>query len=126
MKQLFSIFLIVFFSHLGLYAQNQPNRTMYLAEKIYQCDTAFSTANAMVVENGVILYVGDVRTADSLYPMTPKTEFAGKYIYPGFIDAHCHFLAYSKGLTEVDLVGSNIFCCPTAGYTRQIRHCNQW
>ena len=106
MKQLFSIFLIVFFSQLSLHAQNQPNRTMYLAEKIYQCDTAFSTANAMVVENGVILYVGDVRTADSLYPMTPKTEFVGKYIYPGFIDAHCHFLAYSKGLTEVDLVGS--------------------
>ena len=98
--------LIVFFNFSGLNAQIQSNRVTYLAEKIYQADTAFGTANAMVVENGIILYVGDVKTADSLYPTTTKKEFAGKYIYPGFIDAHCHFLAYSKGLTEVDLVGS--------------------
>ena len=98
--------LIVLFNFSGLSAQIQSNRVTYIAEKIYQADTAFGTATAMVVENGVILYTGDVRTADSLYPMTTKKEFAGKYIYPGFIDAHCHFLAYSKGLTEVDLVGS--------------------
>jgi predicted amidohydrolase YtcJ len=98
--------LLVFFNFSGLNAQNQSNRIIYLAEKIYHADTAFGTSTAMVVENGIILYMGDVRTADSLYPMTTKKEFAGKYIYPGFIDAHCHFLAYSKGLTEVDLVGS--------------------
>ena len=68
-------------------------------------DTGFTTATAMVVENSIILYTGDVRTADSLYPNTTKLAFPGKFIYPGFIDAHCHFLAYSKGLTEVDLVG---------------------
>ncbi|MFZ9431622.1 MAG: amidohydrolase [Bacteroidia bacterium] len=86
-------------------AQNQSNRAIYTAEKIYLADTGFTTATAMVVENSIILYTGDVRTADSLYPNTPKMEFPGKFIYPGFIDAHCHFLAYSKGLTEVDLVG---------------------
>ncbi len=105
MKRLFLIFLIVFFSQFTLSAQNQSNRVIYTAEKIYLADTGFTTATAMVVENGVILYTGNVRTADSLYPTIPKMEFPGKFIYPGFIDAHCHFLAYSKGLTEVDLVG---------------------
>ena len=105
MNRLFYFFLIVFFNTTLLSAQNQSNRTLYVAEKIYTADTGFSEARAMVVENGIILFVGDVKTADSLYPMTPKMEFPGKYIYPGLIDAHCHFLAYSKGLTEVDLVG---------------------
>lgn len=105
MKRFFLIFLIVFFSQFTLSAQNQSNRAIYTAEKIYLADTGFTTATAMVVENSIILYAGDVRTADSLYPNTPKMEFPGKFIYPGFIDAHCHFLAYSKGLTEVDLVG---------------------
>lgn len=105
MKRFFLIFLIVFFSQFTLSAQNQSNRAIYTAEKIYLADTGFTTATAMVVENSIILYAGDVRTADSLYPNTPKMEFPGKFIYPGFIDAHCHFLAYSRGLTEVDLVG---------------------
>jgi predicted amidohydrolase YtcJ len=106
MKQFFLKFIIVFFSNLSLNAQNQPVRTIYIADKIYTADTGFSVANAMVVENGIIQYVGNARTADSLYPNTAIMEFPGKYIYPGFIDAHCHFLAYSKGLTEVDLVGT--------------------
>lgn len=105
MKRFFSIFLIVFLSHVKLGAQNQSIRTIYTAEKIYLADTAFGTATAMVVENGIILYTGDEKTADSLFPATPKQAFSGKFIYPGFIDAHCHFLAYSKGLSEVDLVG---------------------
>lgn len=100
------IFTIVFLSQIVLIAQNQPNRTLFSAEKIYTADTAFTTAKAMVIENGIILYVGDIKTADSLYPATTKMEFPGKFIYPGLIDAHCHFLAYSKGLTEVDLVGT--------------------
>lgn len=98
--------MIFFLSHNVLVAQNQSNRTLFLAEKVYTADTAFTTANAMVVENGIILFVGDVKTADSLYPTTTKMEFPGKFIYPGLIDAHCHFLAYSKGLTEVDFVGT--------------------
>ena len=105
MKRLFLIFVMFFLSQFTLNAQNQSNRIIYTAEKIYLADTGFTTATAMVVENSIILYTGDVRTADSLYPNTTKLAFPGKFIYPGFIDAHCHFLAYSKGLTEVDLVG---------------------
>ncbi len=105
MRRFFLIFLFVFFSQCALLAQNHPNRVIFTAEKIYLADTGFNTATAMVIDTDMVLYTGDVKTADSLYPNLPKIEFPGKYIYPGFIDAHCHFLAYSKGLTEVDLVG---------------------
>jgi len=33
-------------------------------------------------------------------------NYGNNIIYPGFIDAHCHFLAYTKGLSQVDLIGT--------------------
>ena len=33
----------------------------------------------------------------------------GRVIYPGFIDAHCHFLGYGKSTFDVDLVGTVSF-----------------
>lgn len=34
------------------------------------------------------------------------TDLRGSYIYPGFIDAHAHFLALGEALETVDLVGT--------------------
>ncbi len=33
----------------------------------------------------------------------------GKAIYPGFIDAHCHFYNYGLSLGNADLIGTNSF-----------------
>jgi hypothetical protein len=33
----------------------------------------------------------------------------GKYVYPGLIDAHCHFVYYGESLFNVDLVGTQSF-----------------
>src|SRR3989339_655954 len=30
-------------------------------------------------------------------------DFSGKFIYPGLIDAHCHFIGYAKSLQYADL-----------------------
>lgn len=106
MKPTFFTIALIFLSGATLNAQSQGTAHIYTAKKIYLADTAFTTATAMVVENGVIIYTGNVKTADSLYPQAQHHDFSNKYIYPGFIDAHCHFLAYSKGLTEVDLIGT--------------------
>ena len=35
-----------------------------------------------------------------------KLDAQGKFIYPGFIDAHAHFVGYGYGLQTVDLVGT--------------------
>ena len=104
MNPFYSILATVFLSVTTLSAQNQSNTIIYQADKIYMADTAFGIAQAMVVENGIVMYAGNVKTADSLYPSAQHINYPGKFIYPGFIDAHCHFLAYSKGLTEADLV----------------------
>mgnify|MGYP003337827551 FL=1 len=106
MKQIISLITLNIFMILGITAQNQSDTIIYQAKKIYTADTGFSIATAMVVSNGVILHVGSDKTADSLFPRAKKTRFENDILYPGFIDAHCHFLAYSKGLSQVDLVGT--------------------
>ena len=106
MKQLLSFFSVSIMSILGLNAQNQTDTIIYKAEKIYTADTGFSLASSMVVSGGVILYVGNDKTADSLYPKARFINYGSNIIYPGFIDAHCHFLAYTKGLSQADLVGT--------------------
>lgn len=106
MKQLLSFFSVSLMSILGLNAQNETDTIIYKAEKIYTADTGFSVATSMVVSNGVILYVGKDNTADSLFPKARLINYGSNIIYPGFIDAHCHFLAYTKGLSQADLVGT--------------------
>jgi len=36
-------------------------------------------------------------------------DAGGRFIFPGFIDAHCHFYGYGKGLNELDLTGTESF-----------------
>lgn len=36
-------------------------------------------------------------------------DCSGSYVYPGFIDAHCHFRGYAIGLNAVNLIGSTSY-----------------
>jgi predicted amidohydrolase YtcJ len=79
---------------------------IYSAKKIYVSDTAFNTAEAMVCSGDKIIFTGPLELAKALYPGATHQHFKNGYLYPGFIDAHCHFLAWCKGLKEADLVGT--------------------
>ena len=74
---------------------------------IYTVDAAFTTAEAMVVTDGKIVAVGKSADLQQQYEAKQKLDARGKFIYPGFIDAHAHFYHYGLGLQEVDLVGTN-------------------
>ncbi len=73
---------------------------------IYTVDSLFGTAEAMVVKDGKILAIGKTDSLSKLFDAKEKLDATGKFIYPGFIDAHCHFLEYGKGLQECDLTGT--------------------
>jgi len=74
---------------------------------VYTVDSSFSIKEAIAIKDGKIIETG--KSADLLnkYDATEKLDAAGKFIYPGFIDAHAHFLAYGLGLQTADLVGTN-------------------
>jgi predicted amidohydrolase YtcJ len=74
--------------------------------KIYTVDSAFSTVGAMAIKDGKIIATGTTKDITSKYYSENKTDAGGKFIYPGFIDAHAHFYRYSIGLQTADLVGT--------------------
>ena len=101
----FLLFIPLIATKSHAFGQSTAEIIRYSASKIYSSDTNFSVAEAMVVEGKVIRYVGSTRIADSLYPNSTKVDYAGKYIYPSFIDAHTHLLGYSKNQTQANLFG---------------------
>lgn len=74
---------------------------------IYMVDEQFSVAEAMAIKDGKIVEIGAERAIMNRYKSTQVVDAEKRFVYPGFIDAHCHFLAYGKGLKRVDLTGTS-------------------
>ncbi|MGQ0738844.1 MAG: amidohydrolase [Bacteroidota bacterium] len=73
---------------------------------IYTVDSAFSTAEAMLIKDGKILATGTEIELEKNYEIKEKLDAGGKFIYPGFIDAHAHFVGYGLSLQRVNLTGT--------------------
>ncbi len=76
---------------------------------IYTADSAFSIHAAMAIAKGKILEVGDNALISSKYDSDSVLDAGGKAIYPGFIDAHCHFYGLSLNSRYADLTGATSF-----------------
>ena len=76
---------------------------------IYSVDPSFSLFQAIAVKDGKIIGLGSNEAVLAAYQASETLDAGGKFIFPGFIDAHCHFLAYGKGLRQVSLVGTRSF-----------------
>jgi len=73
---------------------------------IYTVDKDFSIKQALAVRNGKIVAVGSTDEIFASYEASETLDAEGKPVYPGFIDAHCHFLGYGLTLSRADLVGT--------------------
>jgi predicted amidohydrolase YtcJ len=73
---------------------------------IYTIDSSFTIADAMVISDGKILAVGKKNELEEKYSARETTDAAGKFIYPGLIDAHAHFTGYGTSLLTVNLSGT--------------------
>ncbi len=77
--------------------------------KVYTVDENFSTAECVVVSDGVIIDIGSSDIARK-YEADRLLDVSGMFVYPGFYDAHCHFLAYGEGkLRQADFSGTASF-----------------
>lgn len=86
-------------------SKQQADLLLYNAT-IYTVDSGFRKASAMAVKDGRIVAVGTRDSLEALFTSKEIIDGSGKFVYPGFIDAHCHFLAYGKGLQECNLEGT--------------------
>ncbi len=74
--------------------------------KIYTVDSAFSTAQAIAIKDGKILATGTDEAIRGSYTAPKTLDLGGQFIYPGFIDAHAHFVRYGESLFTASLFGS--------------------
>ena len=66
-------------------------------------------ADTVLVNDGRITWVGDqVQFSPSLVANATVIDCGGQTVVPGFIDAHCHILAYAASLEAVDCSPSNV------------------
>ncbi|HNS29976.1 MAG TPA: hypothetical protein PKL52_05545, partial [Tenuifilaceae bacterium] len=73
--------------------------------RIYSVDSAFSIYQSMAVDNGKIVALGTDEEIEKSYTSKSIYRLEGKPVYPGFIDAHCHFLGYGLSLRNASLSG---------------------
>jgi predicted amidohydrolase YtcJ len=73
--------------------------------RIYTMDRDAPHASALAIEDGRIVMLGSKEDM-SLLPGNPRRiDLEGRAVIPGLIDAHIHFLEYSRSLARVDLNG---------------------
>ena len=100
------LFLFSAFSLLSCSQKQKADLLIYNAT-IYTVDSAFSMAEAIAIKDGKIVAIGKTIDLEKKYEAKERTDAKGKFIYPGFIDAHAHFVGYGLGLQTADLVGTN-------------------
>ena len=76
---------------------------------IYTINNNNDIYESIAVKDGKIIELGKNNQILNKYKATQNLDVAGKYIYPGFIDAHCHFLSYGLQQQMVDLSSANSF-----------------
>ena len=77
--------------------------------RVYTVDDNFSIAEAIAIRDGKILAVGKNLEIMDRFEAKKEIDLRGQYVYPGLIDAHCHFFSYGLTLQTADLTGTESF-----------------
>lgn len=107
LKNVFILILAI-----GICACNNKKQTADLLVYngiIYTVDSAFTSVEAMVVKNGKIIDLGSSNDLFEKYNCNEKEDLKGMAVFPGFIDAHCHFTGYANDLWKCNLVGTHSY-----------------
>jgi predicted amidohydrolase YtcJ len=77
--------------------------------KVYTVDNEFSIAESFAIKDGKFVEVGTSNEILSKYKSKQVIDLNGKFVYPGFIDAHSHFFGYCMSLLQANLRGTKSF-----------------
>ncbi len=102
--------ILYILSFLILIAGCKPNNADFIIKNahIYTVNEQFDTAQVLVVKDGKILAVGGNELLNQ-YHAVNTLNANGNYIYPGFIDAHCHFSGYAMDKYKLELFNTKSF-----------------
>ena len=77
--------------------------------KLYTVNDLFEVTEAMAIHKGKIIAIGPENEIKNKYLAKAYVDAQKRPVYPGFIDAHCHFVGYAKNLSRVDLTGTKSY-----------------
>lgn len=105
MKKYFIIILSVFFiiSCGGEEVKNRADLVL-LNGNIYTVSDSISIAEAVAIKDGIILLCGsDEEISNFIGDSTNIIDLEGKFVMPGFIESHAHFLGLGNSKQILDL-----------------------
>ncbi len=102
--KLYALLTIISISGCGLKFNKAD--TVYHNLQYYNVHTGQTLPGAIAITNGKIVAIGPEREVMNSFRSENSIDLQGGICYPGFIDAHSHFLGYAKSFLSVDLVGS--------------------
>lgn len=96
---------------LGLSAcqSNQQADLLVYNAKVYTVDSSFTIATAFAIKDGLFVGVDSKENLKKAFDFRESLDAQGQIIYPGLIDAHCHFYGMGTTLQKADLTGTNSF-----------------
>lgn len=77
--------------------------------KVYSVDDQFQTFEAFAIKDGKFIGIGSDADIAKNFASEKTINADGKPIYPGFIDAHCHFYGLGMNQQVADLVGTKSY-----------------
>lgn len=100
----FALLLFIMVSMI-ISAQTKADLIIHNA-KIYTVNTTFDLAEAMAVSKGKIIGIGKNESILKQFKSNTVKDLKGKTVFPGFIDAHCHFTGFATDKWKCELWGT--------------------
>jgi len=107
MKNTFSLLILLAL----ITACNRPKKAdlLVINAKAYTVNDSQKEASAFAVKDGKFIAIGNTQTLTNQYSATTIIDAKGKTIFPGLIDAHCHFLGMGLVAQKIRLEGTKSY-----------------
>ena len=106
MKKCYFIVLLMMFVSCS---QKIPVDILVTNAKVYTVNDSEDVVSAFAIKDGKFLAIGDTENVTAQYESSRIINAHGKSIFPGLIDAHCHFLGMGLVEQKVRLEGTKSY-----------------
>lgn len=107
MKKLLSLFALILI--ISCQKEKQQVDTLVVNANVYTVNSNFDKAEAFAIKDGKFFQVGTSKDLQNTFEADTIIDAKGQAVFPGFIDAHCHFYGLGMNLQKVDLRGTTSF-----------------
>lgn len=105
----YSLFILILLTIFSCQKEKQQVDTLVVNANVYTVNSNFDKAEAFAIKDGKFFQVGTSKDLQNTFEADTIIDAKGQAVFPGFIDAHCHFYGLGMNLQKVDLRGTTSF-----------------